>query len=927
MFAEDVDLLPKRTFGNMLQHWIDDPSTFVPELEAFWQTMNEGGVLPYVGKIWQFNGGLFLDSSALPLTKDQIILLGLAAERDWAEVDPAIFGTLLERALNPKERHRLGAHYTPRAYVERLVGPTIEEPLRAEWQLVQAEVRQIIASGKGDNDRKAMIEARKPVYAFYDRLCDIRVLDPACGSGNFLFVALDVFKRLENEILDLLHDLGDTAVFNQHGRPVTPEQFLGIEIKWWAKEITELVLWIGYLQWQIRTRGWTTNVPEPVLRDYRNIDYRDAVLAYDSVEPLLDKDGKPVTTWDGETMKADPITGEQVPDDTARVPEIRYLNPRRAEWPKAQFVVGNPPFVGNKKMRLVLGDGYVEALRAAHDDVPETADYVMYWWNHAAHLLRRQDIRQFGFITTNSITQPATRRLIAQHLDDGQISIVFAIPDHPWADSETGAAVRIAMTACSFGERAGALYRVVRETGGDSDAAVVELQVRNGHINPDFTIGGDVSAATRLRSNEDLSFMGVTLVGDGFRLTLADLASLGLSQDLPSVIRPYFTGKDLVQSHGDRYVIDLFGLAEHDARERYPELYQSLLNRVKPIRLQNKRESYRARWWVFGEPRTAMRHALAGLVRFIATPETSKHRVFLFADRTAMPDHTVFAIASDDAFTLGVLSSHVHALWADAAGSRIGVGNDLRYRNVTCFEPFPFPTATEEQKRRIRELGEQLDAHRKRQQQLHPALTITGMYNVLEKLRANEPLTDKEKVIHEQGLVSILKQIHDELDAAVFDAYGWPRNLSDDEILERLVALNHERAEEEQRGIVRWLRPEFQNPQQRVEPEQIAMAGVEAERVAAVTPAASTEARIVWPIRIAERIAGVRNEFFNGYDTFDTAAVMKRFKGSRRKDVEEVLESLEALGLLVSYGEGEVRQWKPLRSNVSVLSQPRLPGS
>ncbi|MGZ8710640.1 MAG: DNA methyltransferase, partial [Thermoanaerobaculia bacterium] len=398
MFVEDIGLLQQPVFTSALkERWLEHPDMFPGEVESLWQRMNAGGFLFGAGNIWRFNGGLFTDPTALPLTRQQLGVLALAAQSDWAHVEPAIFGTLLERALDPKERHRLGAHYTPRAYVERLVRPTIEEPLRAEWDNVRAQVLTLAAT----EDRKALAEARKIVYAFYDRLTRIRVLDPACGSGNFLFVALDLFKRIENEIIDLLENLGGDRSIVTFGRMVTPEQFLGIEIKEWAKEITELVLWIGWLQWQIRTRGYRNHPEEPILRDYHNIERRDAVLAYDDQVPLLDDEGEVVTRWDGEKMKVHPVTGEEVPDDTARVPVYRYVNPKKAEWPEADFVVGNPPFIGNWRMRSVLGDGYTEALRSSYDDVPESVDYVMYWWDKAAELTRAGKLRRFGFITTN----------------------------------------------------------------------------------------------------------------------------------------------------------------------------------------------------------------------------------------------------------------------------------------------------------------------------------------------------------------------------------------------------------------------------------------------------------------------------------------------------------------------------------------------
>ena len=378
MFAEDVGLLPAGLFKNEIEHhWIESPASFPGGIESLWRTMNEGGHLfGMVGKILRFNGGLFANTAALPLDRDALKLLLEAAKCDWAEVEPAIFGTLLERALDPKERHKLGAHFTPRAYVERLVKPTIEEPLRADWDVVRVEVRQLVEASEDartEKTRKAKLkEALEITHAFQKKLCSIQVLDPACGSGNFLYVALDVFKRLEAEVLAMLESLGEKqTLLHMETIRVTPAQFHGIEVKRWAKEIAELVLWIGYLQWHFRMYGKNLPVPEPVLRDYKNIECRDAVLAWDSVELVRDEKGKPVTRWDGETMKKSPVTGEDVPDETAKVPIYRYVNPRKAEWPKADFVVGNPPFVGNKRMRLVLGDGYVEGLRSAFADVPE----------------------------------------------------------------------------------------------------------------------------------------------------------------------------------------------------------------------------------------------------------------------------------------------------------------------------------------------------------------------------------------------------------------------------------------------------------------------------------------------------------------------------------------------------------------------------
>ncbi|HEX7480624.1 MAG TPA: DNA methyltransferase, partial [Polyangiales bacterium] len=900
MFAEDVGLLPKNWFKDAIkEHWLPNPAAFPVGIESLWRAMNEGQPFGFVGKLLHFNGGLFSQPSSLPLTAAHLERLYEAASCNWSDVEPAIFGTLLERALDPKERHALGAHYTPRAYVERLVRPTIEEPLRADWELVQAEVRELVASDKVE-------PARKSVRAFHQKLCATRVLDPACGSGNFLYVALDLFKRLESEVLALLEGLGEkqSLLLHQETVRVTPAQFLGIEIKRWAKEIAELVLWIGYLQHHFRTRGHDTPPPEPILQDYHNIECRDAVLAYDEKKLLRDEHGKPITRWDGETYKKSPVTGEDVPDESAQAPQYEYVNPRKAEWPKAEFVVGNPPYIGNKRMRLALGDGYVEALRAAHDDVPETSDLVMYWWNHAAHLARAQKIRRFGFITTNSITQTFNRKVVQPHLEGkDRASIVFAIPDHPWVESTDGAAVRVAMTVAAPGEQAGVVYTVEREEEGSGGEMLVELRGRRGTVHADLTTGAAVLAAVPLSANANLCTQGVILVGEGFRISRDDFSALGLRAGaLPVVVKRYLIGKDIVQQPTERFVIDFFGLTEEEARGKYPALYQRVADTVRPARMQNRDTQRQRNWWLFGRSNERMRDGLRGLKRYVATIETSKFKPFVFLDGDIVPDHKLYAVATDDARVLGILSSRAHQVWALAAGGHLGVGNDPTWTNTTCFLPFAFPVVKKEQQERIRALAEQLDAHRKRQQAQHPTLTVTGMYNVLAKLRSGEVLSAKDKLIHEQGLISVLKQIHDDLDAAVFDAYGWPHDLSDEQILEKLVALNAERAEEERKGLVRWLRPEFQNPGGRTQATQVTLAG-EDESDASTQTAPTIAAAIAWPKKLPERVAAVRDLLLRSKSDVSAAEVALTFKGAKPKDVEPVLDALVALGHLVAYAD------------------------
>ena len=370
-----------------------------------------------------------------------------AAQSDWRDVEPAIFGTLLERALDPVERHKFGAHFTPRAYVERLVAPTVVEPLRAEWEASQAAALRLADEGRVD---KALGE----VEAFQRRLAAVRILDPACGTGNFLYVSLEHLLRLEAEVLEVRRQLGvDQMLLEMETVRVTPRQLLGIEVNPRAAAIAELVLWIGFLRWRLQTAGDGASVRKRCTCPSRS--WRTTTTSSGGTRCWRGMrssrcwmhTGQPVTRWDGRTTVAHPVTGEQVPDETARIPAYRYVNPRPAEWPEADFVVGNPPFIGTGAMRAALGDGYAEAVRKTYKNVPESADYVMYWWDKAADLLRDGQLRRFGFITTNSIRQTFSRRVLQRHMDaTPPLSLIFAIPDHPWVDSAEGADVRIAMT-------------------------------------------------------------------------------------------------------------------------------------------------------------------------------------------------------------------------------------------------------------------------------------------------------------------------------------------------------------------------------------------------------------------------------------------------------------------------------------------------
>lgn len=784
MFAEDVGLLPKGSFTAFLEDAIADDKHFNSGLTELWQKMGDGTIQPrwswvIKDEVRYFNGGLFVSARTYNLSESDRGELLQAAKHDWRKVEPAIFGTLLEQALTPSERAKLGAHYTPRPYVERLVQATIMDVLEAEWDAVQHP-------SDGTPDLAA-------VQAFHVRLCALRILDPACGTGNFLYVAMENLMRLESDVLETISQLGGNA------EPcVGPQQFLGLELNPRAAVIAELVLWIGWLRW--RMNNSPDAAPDPVLKQFGNINF-GGHAGYDAV--LRHK-----------------ATGE--PDTE---------NPMIPDWPEADFIIGNPPFIGGKDIRSSLGGDYAEALWKANPRVPKSADFVMQWWDRAAHILAAKvsPLIRFGYVTTNSITQTFSRRVIEGYLDAGDISLLLAIPDHPWTKaSRDAAAVRIAMTVAGRGEAEGRLVEIVREAALDTDKPVLVEAGTTGTINPSLSIGSNTDDVVPLAANQGLAYRGVQLIGSGFIVTPSEAEHLGLGklEGLDAHIRPYLNGRDLLQYSRGMMVIDFLGLSEKEVRTRFPDAYQHLLDRVwdfevkdpktgkitRDGRKHNRRESYKKNWWIHGEPRKEMRPALSGLARYLATVETSKHRIFQFLSADILPDNMLIAIGSDDAFHLGVLSSRTHCEWTLKAGGWLGIGNDNRYNKSKVFDPFPFPDATPAQRATIADLAEELDQTRKLALVQVPRLTMTEIYNLRDRQRSGQ-LTDLLEVDRAKAArVGIIDRLHQQIDAEVAAAYGWPADLPPAEIVARLVALNAERANEEKAGKIRWLRPEYQIP-------------------------------------------------------------------------------------------------------------------
>jgi len=438
-------------------------------------------------------------------------------------------------------------------------------------------------------------------------------------------------------------------------------------------------------------------------------------------------------------------------------------------------------------------------------------------------------------------------------------------------------------------ETPASLQQVITERATAGGVPEVVLSATAGRINADLSVGANPDDALPLRANERISSPGVKLHGAGFIVTPAQAHALGLGRvpELDRHIRPYLNGRDLAQRSRGALVIDLYGLHENIVRHQFPNLFQHLLIRVKPERDQNPRESYRRNWWIFGEPRSEMRHAVRGLVRYIATAVTTKHRTFCFLPADVLADDALISIATDNAFHLGVLSSRFHVAWALAAGGTLE--DRPRYNKTRCFDPFPFPAASPLQRATIAALAEELDALRRTRLGAHPHLTMTGLYNVLDTLRAAAPLTPAERDIHDAGHVSVLRRLHDELDAAVAAAYGWPLDLAADEIVARVVALNLARQAEEAAGAVRWLRPEFQAP---TEPRRVANGRLPVDQ--------GEDVRLpAWPAREVERFVALRTTLASAPGS--PADLSCRFDRVTTAKIGKMLETL------VAFGQAELR--------------------
>ena len=722
-FAQDVGLLPDRVLSNLCENFDTNPEEFDAALKELFHHMHEGGRFGFQ-RIGYFDGDMFNNPDTVLMESREIELLIEATLPNWAHIDPSILGTLFERVVDPKKQGLIGAEYTTEADILTVINPVIMHPLRAEWHELQAKVGALMLF-EGQQDEG---QSRQLLRDFQARLASLTVLDPACGSGNFLYVALREFRDLEKEVLSFAAELG----FSGFQPQVSPEQFLGIERDEYASGLAHTSLWIGYLQWSIKN-GYPYE-REPILGWLNTIERRDAIIARDEAGNAIEP-----------------------------------------EWPPATYIVGNPPFLGHVPFREQLGDEYVDAVYALYGDrIPNSSDLCCYWFEKARAQIEAGICKRAGLLATQSIRSEYSRPVLTRIKESGDIFHV--ISDKEWRSNDPDAAsVHISIICFDNGSQS---FRVLDD-------------IRTSNINADLTRGPDLTRAKRLTQNAGISFIGVIRVGP-FEIT-REVAENMLSQPNPhgkpnsDVIKRWMIGRDINQINRDMWIID-FGtnMSEADAA-LYEAPFEHVLANVKPERVTNRMRRRAELWWLHGSAAARMREALEGLPRYIGTSLTSQHRMFKYIDGDVLPDATITVFARDDDYFFGILQSRIHTLWALAIGTQLE--DRPRYTPTTCFETFPFPAPDDERRAAVATAANELN--QLRENWLSPTDMLGEPALTTEQLR-RRTLTN---LYNESP--TWLRNAHAKLDAAVADAYGWPNDLSDEQILERLLALNLERAEAE----------------------------------------------------------------------------------------------------------------------------------
>jgi len=756
LFSEDIDLLPNRLFADIIDEGSRQTDDFGPMLHKLFCAMARGlrfgtSAVPF------FNGGLFNDADVLELGALGIADLASVARLDWRAIEPSIFGTLFERGLDPATRRDMamlfdkaaqasdqvplfslasaenrvgvGIHYTDPLTISKIIEPVVLAPLAREWNQLKG---MAAAMGARNIEREYIV--------FREKLAAYRVLDPACGSGNFLALALASLKDFDLKVRKDAERLG----LPPDNPRVGPQSVLGIEIDPYAAELARLTVWIADLQWEIQN-GFRIE-RSPILGTLNGIVRGDALLKPD------------------------------------RSP---------AEWPVAAAVIGNPPFLGSKLLRTKLSSERVDRLYAAYSgEVPAEADLVTYWFAKAWEGIKNGRFKRAGFVATNSIRGGASRRVLDRISREG--AIFDAWDDEPWVVD--GAAVRVSLIC--FGREA--------PQGVMLDGRPVQ------RINADLTETIDLTASRPLSENQQIAFQGPVKVG-AFDIP-GELARAWMQ--LPAntngrknldVLRPWTNGLDITRTPTDTWIIDFGEMSEAEAAI-YERPFEFVKQMVKPLRDNNRDTNRREHWWRLGRSGAAVRTAVSRLPRYIITPRISKYRLFTWMHPAVLPDSAVVAIAREDDTAFGVLHSRFHEAWSLRLGTSLE--DRPRYTPSTTFETFAFPEGltpnlspasyarankAEAIASAARRLFEARNEWLRPQELVKQVPEVMPGYPMRLIPRDGKAATELKK----RTLTALynerptwLNHVHQDLDAAVADAYGWSASISDDDAIGRLLELN-----------------------------------------------------------------------------------------------------------------------------------------
>lgn len=761
MFAEDIRLLPEKLFTRILTGCRSDPERLAARLSSLFEAMSSGGDFG-ADEILHFNGGLFADADVVELRPDEIEEVIRVNEYEWADVEPSIFGTLFERTLDPEKRSQIGAHYTSREDIQTLLEPVVMTPLRRQWDEVKTDcdglwTKLTTSKGVRSTQTKRRKQLDRKLRDFVEEVAHVRILDPACGSGNFLYVSINLLLDLEKEAITYGATRGVSLL-----PQVRPTQLAGIEINPYAQELAQVVIWIGYLQW-MHHNGF--NPPRnPVLEPIESICLMDAI-----------------------TDQSDP--GE----------------PKEPDWPEAHFIVGNPPFLGGKRILSELGETYTNAMRALWDSrLPRFSDLCCYWFEKARRQIADGNCQRAGLLATQGIRGGANREVLDRVKQTGDI--FFAESDRDWVLD--GATVHVSMVGFDNGD----------ETERTLDGKRVDA------IHSNLTAGADVTQAQPLTENDGRGFIGVQKSGP-FDVFL-DKAMRLVQEPCPSgkptsnVLRIYWTAVDVVRRPQDTWIIDFVRMDEDEA-SLYQAPYEHLRSEVPEERTAKHFSDYP--FWQLWRPRPEMYTAIGPLRRFIVTPHVSKHRIFAWADPCCCPSNLLIAVASDEDSVFGILQSKPHELWALALGTQLRERESgFRYTTSTCLETFPFPKPTGEQENVVALAANKLN--KLREKWLNPpewtredVLEFPGSADgpwaryvhdaddrgigTVRYARLVPKDAECAKQLKKRTLTNLYNErptwldlAHRRLDEAVFAAYGWDPTMSDEEILARLLELNLQRA-------------------------------------------------------------------------------------------------------------------------------------